>query len=281
MVAIQPLTPSQRVDDLKAAAHQFSKCLIETPGVVLTAELRWAVAVCARDALVDCPGCCTLGGHDVCLLPGASFRVIADLNHKPSFPVRVSSEAEDVLRNLVHAVVNHQSKTDSKWHDGTVKAIGGLKFVPDKFAGESRISLLHSLFCEAVALTCVSHSTSISFLALGQETPPLPVLEDMKDSPKPLMLDMTTILRKGRGLRRDPLVGFIPHVEFNDFEPRLLRERFPADFVKSLQANFKMFAPMFGVSFSPQDLVMCCKLNSTCHEGKVCVSCIKDAPARD
>lgn len=50
------LSPSERIEGLTSCAHKFNQHLLETPGVVLSAELRWAVAVVARDALTKCKG---------------------------------------------------------------------------------------------------------------------------------------------------------------------------------------------------------------------------------
>lgn len=60
------LTPEERVANLQECAENFNTHLKETPGVVLTGPLRWAVVVCARDALLNCP-CASQLSRDACL----------------------------------------------------------------------------------------------------------------------------------------------------------------------------------------------------------------------
>lgn len=110
------ISAEDRIKNLDAFAHKFNKHLIETPGVVLDGKLRWAVAVCARDALLRCQSGCGTLGQDACMRPGTSFEAIADLKHEPGFPLDdISPEISSTLTNLVHTVINHQNKVDATW----------------------------------------------------------------------------------------------------------------------------------------------------------------------
>lgn len=175
--------------------------------------------------------------------------------------MKASLEVESVLTNLVHTVINHQSKVDAMWYDNTIKALDNLKLIPDQFVGDTKTALLQAMFSEILALSAMSNTINMTFLALGNDTPPLPTLKDIKQAKqRPTMFDITSLLRKGRRLRSgdDPSIGFIPFVKYGDLDPALILDKIddPEDF-KKFSVAFDTEHPLFGVGFSFHDLIMC------------------------
>jgi hypothetical protein len=248
------ITPAQRVVDLNACAAKLNQYLIETNGVVLSGKLRWAVMQCARDALVKCKGCASLG-QDVCLAPGSVFDVIADIDHDPDFPLPQQAKATETLKTLVHTLIHHQTQLDDEWYQKTIKALGKTNLVPGSAQGESRRSLLCSLLAEVVLLTTMSHATHIIFLAIGREIPPLPAFDDMKHL-KPSLLDISSLLREGANIREDLSLCAASFVLYKDLDPLLLERVASPEECVYLSKMLKRFPPALPMGFAPHDMFM-------------------------
>lgn len=248
------LTAAQRLDDLKASAHKFGQHLVRTPPIVLTPELRTAVAAYAREALVKSKGGSGLP-QNACLRPGTAFEAIADLKHE-SLIKCTDQKAARVLSNLVHTVINHQTKVDYAWYEKTIKALGDLDLVPATFKGEARHVLVSSLYCEIVVSAIVSHGINITFVCMGLHPPALPTPSHLKDSPGPTLLDVTTLLKNGSGLRYASKAGFAPFFLYKDmFLPRASKS-FSRFELETLKARLIIEVPFLGYSPSPHDLVV-------------------------
>ena len=216
------LTPEERVGNMTTHCAKINAYLLESPPVVLTAKQRCAVMICARQAL-HCKGCASLGSN-ACLHPGTTFKVLSELKHEPQFPL-VDNEDPKVASTLlgfVHSIVHHESKFDSDWYHAALQALDETKLVPDSYQGDSRLSLLCSLFCEIVIFASVSHSIQMTFLSLDRKTPPLPTLEEMDGAVKRSLLDVSKLLKKGAVIRQDPSIGFAYVVLYSDFDRDLL-----------------------------------------------------------
>lgn len=185
------------------------------------------------------------------------------------------------LANLVHSIVNHQSKVDRAWYEATVAEFDGLGVIPGKYVGDDRKALLQSLFSEVLALTVMSHTINSTFLALGRETPPLPTRNECSGSDgAPTMVPVTSLLKPGRTLRTDkpPSIGYVPYVLFGDLDMDRVREEFctgsddsdggdSARFEKSLKMNLDPHLPTFGASLSFGDIIMCMKVMNVFYGG--------------
>lgn len=264
------LSPEQRLENLQAFARKFNRYLIETPGMVLSGPLRWAVAVCARDALF-CKGCATLG-QNVCVRN--AYESIRDLKHPSDCPIKMTASTTSdcwtkTLQNLVHTIINHQTKVDESWYHHTMEALDNdLGLIHADREEESRRSLLASLYCEIVCVSLLSHSIHIMLLGtVGQEAViPLPSLDDMKHAPAPLMLDMTTIFRTRccprRTLRQTQEMGFAPYFVYSDLDYRRASQiltPFAMNFLKRREAQI---VPYAALCMSPMDCAMLAELGS-------------------
>jgi len=276
-----PLTADQRAKILEELAAKFNRHLLATPGAVLTPQLRWAVAASARDALLRCcdadhkGGCASLPQH-TCIRPGTEYQVIADLQHC-DFPLptmksnknggqeivggdseaAVDEEVAKVLTNLVHTVINHQNRADKNWYEQTMTALDAAGIVPENYAGESRRALSASLYSEIIVIAAMSHSIHVDFLTMGRDVPPLPSLEEMlNESPAPSMLDMTTLLKKGRSIRYDEAQGFAPFILYGDLNLSAAYKIFPTEMSKDLRSSTDTKSPLMGACFSPHDAAL-------------------------
>jgi hypothetical protein len=135
---IAPLERKQQLVDL--AKRFLESHLARTDGVNLPPDLRWAIAKCAKEALLESQGCDTLP-QDTCLRPNARvFEVLADLNGNNStsspkssggggFPACVATKHDksavvaNTLLNLVRAINNHQHLLNEVWYQDTIEAL--------------------------------------------------------------------------------------------------------------------------------------------------------------
>lgn len=262
---------------MEALASEFfdAHLLGEKPRAVLTSELRWAVAKCARDALMDCEGCSGLP-QDACLRD--NFQGIADLEHS-EFPAVVlegntsaaaalSPEVASTLLNLVHAVVNHQTKANNaEWYGKTMEALDATGLVPQSFRGVSRGSMLASLYAEVVAVATTSHSLHVEFLALQREVPPLPSPEDVvrEKNQQSSTLDLTSTFREGAKIRQDEASGFAPYFLPEDLDEEKAEQAsaLSAETLDALKTSLIPMIPTLGLCFSPTDFVMINKVIDT------------------
>jgi hypothetical protein len=151
------------------------------------------------------------------------------------------------------------------WYGQTIKALEDLNLVPDAYQGESRQSLLHSLFSEIVALTCVSHACRICFLAMKRNVPSLPCREELKDSPAPRLLDMTTLLKPGAALyRSSSFVGFTPALRGKDLDPVKTQQAFSQEDYQAFLRTLDPKRPWGGLTLSPQDVIFLSRCIFTC-----------------
>lgn len=215
-------TPESRLSDLRQIAIDFSNHLKTSPGTILTPNQRLGVAICARDALLQCKGCIQSLNDGVC--PFRLFSYCAEIKHEPNFPVRGSSDdsnEEDIdacLVNIIHTVILHQSKLDTRWYEDCISALqscGILKNYTEynQCADDANELELASqaLFCEIILLIAMSHGIHSTFLTLGIDVPPLPTWDDMKNSPSPLDIRFSSLLHC---VRRDESVAGKYHTIF-------------------------------------------------------------------
>jgi hypothetical protein len=185
--------------------------------------------------------------------------VIGELQHEPEFPLQDAQSQAAVgrtLKTLIHALIHQQSKIDEReWYEKTIEALDATKLVPDSFKGESRRSLLCSLFSEVVVLTTMSHAIHIIFLAMGREIPPLPTLGDMEHL-SPSLLDTSSLLREGVKIRDDPSVCTAPFVFYTDFDPNLLEKVTSPEERAYLSMMLRRMPPFIAMGFSPHDMFM-------------------------
>ena len=252
------LTPEQRVDYMIDHCAKINAYLKESPPVVLTAKQRVAVMICARQAL-HCKECASLGR--ACLYPGTAFKVLHELPHEPKFPMNNDKEDSNVASTLlgfVHSVVHHESKFDSDWYHAALQALDETKLVPGSYQGDSRRSLLCSLFCEIVIFASVSQSIQIAFLSMERKTPPLPTLQEMDDDEavvKRSLLDMSKLLKKGAVIRQDPSMCFAYALLYKDFDRDLLEEHVSEFVSRHVLSNFVTYLlPFAGYGFVPHDV---------------------------
>lgn len=243
------LSAAARSRDLNSLAREFNTHLRETPGNVLTGDLRCAVAQSARDALRDCGGCISLPAS-AGLKEKSAFRAIASLKHEPEFPSD-KPRIREALVTLTHGLVNHQTRFDEEWYQSTIVSLGEAGIVPPHFKERQRQYLIWSLFCEVCLLTVVSHGINIAFLAMDKEPPPLP-----PSSPtSPTHFDFNKIVRKDRKVRQDGKVSFAPYlmaadVDINSQELSRLTDAGQ----HAVQSNLNSYSALTAMIFAPEDL---------------------------
>lgn len=168
-------TAEGRLQALRQAAIEFSKHLETVPGAALTPEFRLGVfiASCAREAL-SCKACADM--QQTCLLKSASFySACSGLKHYAPITCKNNKQAATCLTSIVHAIVNQQSKITHAWFEDAIHAIKESGVVSEGFHDEQGMELAcYSALAEIVSLTTVWNGLHEAFLALDEETPPLP-----------------------------------------------------------------------------------------------------------
>lgn len=260
---VQPRTADERFEALAEFAGKFNQHLLATPGIVLNGKLRLAVAIAARDALF-CQGCAELR-QDACLYHGVAYAAIGDLEHG-AFPMNEAFSAPvcSALLELIHAVINHQSKLDATWYTNTIKALDNLCLIDKHYTGQSRRSLLCSLYCEVVTVSMLSHAVHIVCVATGRPAFPLPAFDDFIEPLKPTMRDITTLFRKGRMIRQDEVRGFAPYFLAGDLDPHHVDEYLGDGVYRQLKGSLTLLLPFLGLGFAPLELLLLedlCKLH--------------------
>lgn len=204
------VTPDKRISNLQNQADAFSTHLKTTPGIILTPQLRLGIAICARDALLKCQqdysGVCPFRLYD--------FIAEEIKHHETTFPVPptttsdVDESIKACLMNIIHAMINWQSKLDTQWFVDCLNALQSCgildNYIEHNDCGDDDKKELelasHSLLCEIIILTSVSHGIHTTFLALGIDIPPLPTWEEIADdaTPGPLNIRYSSLLRRVR-----------------------------------------------------------------------------------
>jgi hypothetical protein len=242
------LSAAARIQDLEGLAEEFNQDLLNTPGNVLTGNFRCAVAQCARDALRDCGGCQTLS-RDTCMGDEQVYRKLAKLSHEPELAVEDSQKA---ILNLVHALVNHQTKLSDDWYLSTCVALQDAHLIPAYIEDEhSRQFMIWSLFCEICLLTVISHGIHMAFLVLDKDPPALPHTSNTV----PLFVDFNKIKRSERKVHQSDGISFAPYLRPTDVDinsPEL--EKLSPEAFKSFQHNMNIHSQKIAMIFAPQDL---------------------------
>ena len=197
------VTPDKRISNLQNQADAFSTHLKTTPGIILTPQLRLGIAICARDSLLKCQDY-----SGVC--PFRLYDFIAKIKHETTFPVPptrsdVDESIQACLMNIIHAMINWQSKLDTQWFADCLNALQSCgildNYIEHSDCGDDKKELelaSHALLCEIIILTSVSHGIHTTFLALGIDVPPLPTWEDITDAPEPLNIRYSSLLHRVR-----------------------------------------------------------------------------------
>jgi len=186
----------------------FATHLKTTPGIILTPQLRLGIAIYARDALLKCNDEALSSG--VC--PVRLYDFIDGVNYEPStFPVPPTSynDADESIKaclmNIIHAMINWQSKLDTEWYldcINTLLSCGILdNYIEHNDCGDDKKELelaSHAVFSEIIILTSASHGIHTTFLALGTDIPPLPTWEDIEEAPEPLNIRYSSLLHRVR-----------------------------------------------------------------------------------
>ena len=118
------VTPDKRISNLQNQANAFSTHLKTTPGIILTPQLRLGIAICARDALLNCQD----DYSGVC--PFRLYDFIAEIKHETTFPVPPTTTSDVIdesikacLMTIIHAMINWQSKLDTQWYADCLNAL--------------------------------------------------------------------------------------------------------------------------------------------------------------
>jgi len=243
---------TERRNALKDFESHFINALFASPGVWLTASLRLAVAKCARAAL-SCKGCDSLP-PDVCLRPGTKFAGTCAKMEHIAFPAGPPPPLADVLVNLVHAVVRHQSRLDEAWFQDTLSALDGSE-VFGSATPEDRETALYSVFNEIVVLAAVSHGIHIGHRCLLEPLPPLPT-NAPSSAATPSMLNFKALLK--RQPRKDTSVANCPHFLFQDLDqssPEFQKISAPArKLLADIQTNNKW--PIVCAAWAPEEQLL-------------------------
>ena len=156
------------------AKGAFAKNLLTTDLVHLSSGLRWAIAKCARDALVEgCQGCASLGTN-VCLPRGCVVAKELDaLNHTPSFLLpSLPEQIQVAIVKLVHSVINMQARLDFAWYQATIQELldsGILDYYNRSCKVEDTTEIkLYAIFAEIVLVAVTSHGIHSTYLVIGQ-----------------------------------------------------------------------------------------------------------------
>ncbi|KAL7533061.1 hypothetical protein ACHAXR_005011 [Thalassiosira sp. AJA248-18] len=227
------MTPAHRLRNLQQLATDFSIHLKTSPGTILSPNLRLGVAICARDALLQCKtGCHRALAEEVCLRPSSSFYdYCREMKHEPAFPVPKEEESastsandniKDCLVNIVHAIICHQNRLDTIWYEDAIAALRSCGVLTE-YAKEMNSNENDEddekekemevasgvVFCEIVLIAAMSHGIHSIFLTLSNimedsTMPPLPSWEDMMETPGPTNIRFTSLLHL---IRRDDLVA--------------------------------------------------------------------------
>lgn len=204
-------TPESRLEDLKQVATDFSNHLRTSPGTILTPNQRLGVAICTRDALLNCDGCIQSLNGGVC--PFRLYNYCAEIKHEPGFPTPPTQDINDSKRddinaclvNIIHAIIFHQSKLNEKWYEDCINALQSCGILEDYIEHNSCAEDANELeqasqaaFCEIILLVATSHGIHSTFLTLGLDVTPLPTWEDVKDAPKPMNIRYSSLLHRVR-----------------------------------------------------------------------------------
>lgn len=259
-------TAASREQDLKNVATKFSEYLCEVPGTQLPASLRLGIAICARDALVNCPGCREHLQSKACLKPKVvcSYK---DIVHSPDFPAPTGctttrgsasnqQQQHECLRSIVHSLISVQSSLNDKWYDDTIQAMMNCNLLPQ----DKKVAQYHSALIEIILVAIMSNSLHTAFLVLMIEPFPLPTFEDIRFAPAPHCLDLEQMLKPGRSLRQWDWIShapFILHQDINSKSPEftkkvspMARQSVPSEYV------FLPFLPFVTINLAYEDAHM-------------------------
>mmetsp|Transcript_3927 Transcript_3927/g.6568 ORF Transcript_3927/g.6568 Transcript_3927/m.6568 type:complete len:413 (+) Transcript_3927:60-1298(+) len=245
------LSESDRLKDIEGLAREFNEHLLETPGNVMNGHLRCAVAQCARSALQDCEGCQILSKDG----PSRekAFRIIANLEHQPAFTASNDSHVSEAIVNLVHALVNHQTKLDNEWYLSTIVSLRNSRILPSDIAHtpQARQFMIWSLFCEICVLTAISHGVHMTYLVMGREAPALP----RTSNTEPQLVDFNAIKRSDRDVHQNDGVAFAPYLRSSDVDINSLElGKLSPQAFQALRHNMDIYSPYVSMIFAPADL---------------------------
>lgn len=245
-----PISAAVRTKDLEQLAHEFNRHLLETPGNVLTGNLRCGVAQCARDALLDCAACqsftSTPAGVKI-------FRALAQLKHEPEFTASADARVVEAIVNMVHALVNHSSRLDKDWYLSTIVALRDSRLIPSYLDNDDRARqfMVWSLYCEICQLAVISHAISMTFLVLDQEPPALP----QTSQTVPKFIDFNLLKRSDRNVHQNDNNSFAPYLKPSDVEistPEMKKLSDAA--MNAFQHNMNVNSSKLAMIFAPEDL---------------------------
>ena len=197
------VTLDKRISNLQKQADAFATHLKTTPGIILTPQLRLGIAVYARDSLLKCKdysGVCPIRLYDF----------ISEIKHETAFPVPPTNDDVDesikaCLMNIILAMINWQSKIDTRWYKDCIHALQVCGILDsyiklnDCADDKKELELAsHALLSEIIILTSVSHGIHTTFLALGIDIPPLPTWNEIADAPEPLNIRYSSLLHQVR-----------------------------------------------------------------------------------
>ena len=143
--------------------------------------------------------------------PFRLYDFISEIKYEPStFPIPPTNDDVDesikaCLMNIIHAMINWQSKLDIKWYQDCMNVLQSCgilgSYIKLNNCGDDKKELelaSHALFCEIIILTSVSHGIYTTFLALGIDIPPLPTWDEIEDAPGPFLIRYSSLLHRVR-----------------------------------------------------------------------------------
>jgi hypothetical protein len=248
-------TAQNRLAALEQVADDFSRHLETIPGTALGPDLRLAIAQCARDAL-SCQECAI--SQQVCNPKNANlYEIYSLMKHDKPIPVSssVDQKVAATVTSIVHGIVNHQSKLNHQWYESCVKEIKACGLIDATRYSNADMAVTlacYSALSEIILLTAMSHSIQVLYLALDKELPKLPT----KAAPGPSYIDFSLLLHRWH---HDPdkmsssLYYLWPDV--NTKSPEFLK--LSQSTRESLPKILSPMAPIAGVYFAPEDVIMC------------------------
>lgn len=260
------ITPADRIGALEECGVKFKDHLIDVSGIALTAELRLAVATCARDA-IHCKACMDSLPKDVCLRPGTRvFERIYNVEHTvPQLEGIANPEVEKVIVSIVHAVINHQGRLDKQWYDDCLEAVRLAGVVQGTGLEEKKNRYLeYSVFAEILCVATISHCVNLAFLVMGQPVPRLPTMKEIMEGRAhrdgPLLLDWSALLSNPP--KRDPSSAFAHHFPFADINKGHAEfQRISKQAQKAMETCLDPMHPCLFSGFAPEDTRMISMIN--------------------
>jgi len=248
------LSVKEKQEQLKSTHRVLRAHLLEAPGAVLNSSIRLAVAKCAQTC-TKCKGCDELP-MDACLMPGAKFfEVLKGFKHdidQDNFPQAMDIKIKNLLTNLVHAIVRHQNRLDKEWYDDTIKDLQECNQLNLKG------TMANTAFCEIVTIASMSHGVKLLYTLLEEDAPDLPSFEDLSQSPQPMEIDITKMLKTKTIIRNKECIANAPYILTADVDqncpefakiPQAYHEKF-------IQAAVQDMTPFLALSMSPIDLAV-------------------------